>query len=221
MFSLRHIFRFGGQNRGAQPGVAVRVAAAALGGYGDLPDQACEYLAALCIQRALLVLDCGHFEWPDMGTSTEEREYRRKDAPDLVSIPRLRWQIALLSGMRGGGLGTDLDHYVKGSSTAMRFFRYIKDSACPEAAGPVPASLFKETRAIPRQESRRGFVFRARRGISHLISFMKRLPCTHRTGVSVLLNRRVSIIPAVSTMPAHGTGGSIRGEKSTRSSARS
>ena len=34
-----------------------------------------------------LCLIVAHFEWPDMGTSTEEREYRRERAPDLVSIP--------------------------------------------------------------------------------------------------------------------------------------
>ena len=65
---LRHIFGLGRQNRGAQPGIGVRVAAA-LGGNRDFLEQAGEYLAALGIQRALLVLDCGPFEWPDMGTS--------------------------------------------------------------------------------------------------------------------------------------------------------
>ena len=41
-------------------GVAVRIAAA-LGGDSNFLDQASENLAALGIQRALLVLDCGPF----------------------------------------------------------------------------------------------------------------------------------------------------------------
>jgi len=47
-------------------GLPFRVAAAALGGDGDFPDQAGEYLAALGIQRAFLCLIVAHFEWPDM-----------------------------------------------------------------------------------------------------------------------------------------------------------
>ena len=57
---LRHVLRLGGGHGRAQAGVAVRVAAT-LGGYGDFLKETREYLAALCIQRALLVLDCGPF----------------------------------------------------------------------------------------------------------------------------------------------------------------
>src|ERR1035438_7536634 len=57
---LRHFFRFSSQNGCAQPGIAVRVAAA-LGGDCDFLEQAGEYLAALGIERALLVLNCGPF----------------------------------------------------------------------------------------------------------------------------------------------------------------
>ena len=57
---LRHVLGLGGQNGGAQPRIAVRIAAA-LGGDGDFLDQAGEDLAALGVERALLVLDCGPF----------------------------------------------------------------------------------------------------------------------------------------------------------------
>jgi hypothetical protein len=48
------------QNGGSQPGIAVGVATP-FGGNGDFSEQAGEYLAALGIERALLVLDCGPF----------------------------------------------------------------------------------------------------------------------------------------------------------------
>src|ERR1700722_16393549 len=57
---LRHVLRFCGQDGGAQPGVGVRVTAA-LGSNSDFLEQAGEYLAALGIERAFFVLDCGPF----------------------------------------------------------------------------------------------------------------------------------------------------------------
>ena len=63
---LRHVFGLGRGNGGAQPGVAVRVAAA-LGSDGDFLEQTGEYLAALGIQRALFVLDCGPFRMAGHG----------------------------------------------------------------------------------------------------------------------------------------------------------
>ena len=60
MFSCGMFSALAASNGRAQPGVAVRVAAA-LGGYGYFLEQTGEYLAALGIQRALLVLDCGPF----------------------------------------------------------------------------------------------------------------------------------------------------------------
>src|ERR1017187_2551034 len=55
---LGHVFCLRGQDRRAQSGVPIRVAAT-LGGNCDFLDDTGEYLAALGIQRALLVLDCG------------------------------------------------------------------------------------------------------------------------------------------------------------------
>src|ERR1700677_3373602 len=55
---LRHVLSLGRQDRRAQPRIAVGVAAT-LGRDADFLDDAGEYLAALGIQRALLVLDCG------------------------------------------------------------------------------------------------------------------------------------------------------------------
>jgi len=55
---LRHVFRLGSQNGCAQAGVHIGVTAA-LCGDSDLLEQTSEYLAALGIERALLVLDCG------------------------------------------------------------------------------------------------------------------------------------------------------------------
>ena len=57
---LRHILGLSRQNGGAKPGIGIGVAAA-LGSDRDFLEQASEYLAALGIQRALLVLDCGPF----------------------------------------------------------------------------------------------------------------------------------------------------------------
>ncbi len=56
----RHVFRFGRQNRGSQARIGVRVTPA-LGRYRNFLHQTSKNLAALGIQRALLVLDCGPF----------------------------------------------------------------------------------------------------------------------------------------------------------------
>ena len=61
MLSAGHVFCLGGQHRGAQPGIAVGVAPASLRGDGDFFDQAGEDLAALGVESALFVLDCGPF----------------------------------------------------------------------------------------------------------------------------------------------------------------
>ena len=56
----RHIFGLGRSHGRSQPGIAVRIATT-LGGDRDFLQQAGEDLAALGIQRALLVLNCGPF----------------------------------------------------------------------------------------------------------------------------------------------------------------
>src|SRR5665213_1938097 len=58
---LGHVLGLGRRDRTAQPRVAVGIASAALRGDGDFLDQACENLAALGIQRALLMLNCRPF----------------------------------------------------------------------------------------------------------------------------------------------------------------
>src|SRR6478735_12367816 len=55
----RHVLSLGGSNSRAQARIAFRVATAALGGHGDFLDQTGKYLAALGVQRALFMLDCG------------------------------------------------------------------------------------------------------------------------------------------------------------------
>ena len=57
---LRHVLGLGRQNGRTQPWITVGVAAAARR-HADFLDQTGEDLAALRVQRALLVLDCGPF----------------------------------------------------------------------------------------------------------------------------------------------------------------
>ena len=56
-----HVLGLGCGDRAAKARVAVRIASAAFGGDGDFLDQAGKDLAALGVQRALLMLDCRPF----------------------------------------------------------------------------------------------------------------------------------------------------------------
>src|ERR1700741_3536811 len=56
-----HVLALGGEDGGAQTRIAVGIAATVFGGNADFLDQASKNLAALGIERALLVLDCGPF----------------------------------------------------------------------------------------------------------------------------------------------------------------
>ena len=57
----RHIFGLGGHDSAAQSRVRVRVTATVFRGNADFLDKAGKNLAALGIERALLMLDCGPF----------------------------------------------------------------------------------------------------------------------------------------------------------------
>ena len=61
MLSGRHVLGFGRENGAAQPRIGVRIAAAILGGNRNFLDQTGKNLAALGVERALLMLDCGPF----------------------------------------------------------------------------------------------------------------------------------------------------------------
>jgi len=56
-----HVFSLGGQDSGTEPGISVGVSTTPFCGNGDFLDKTSEYLAALGIERALFVLDCGPF----------------------------------------------------------------------------------------------------------------------------------------------------------------
>src|SRR5208283_671388 len=57
----RHVLSFSGEDGGAQPRVGIRIAAAVLRSNIDFLDKAGDNLAALGVERALLVLDRGPF----------------------------------------------------------------------------------------------------------------------------------------------------------------
>src|ERR1700691_3034986 len=56
---LGHVLALGGENCAAQPRIRIRIAAAILRSNADFLDETGKNLAALGVQRALLVLDCG------------------------------------------------------------------------------------------------------------------------------------------------------------------
>ena len=56
----RHVFGLGSGNCGSQARIRIRIAAA-FGGNADFLNQASENLAALGVERALFVLNCGPF----------------------------------------------------------------------------------------------------------------------------------------------------------------
>ena len=57
----RHVLALGGEDGGAQTRISVGIAATVFGGNADFLDQARKNLAALGVERALLVLNCGPF----------------------------------------------------------------------------------------------------------------------------------------------------------------
>jgi hypothetical protein len=61
---IRHVLVFGGQNRGAQPGIGVRVPAADPGGNRDFADQLGKDPSSLGVSSRLLVLDGCPFRVP-------------------------------------------------------------------------------------------------------------------------------------------------------------
>src|SRR5271155_4816280 len=67
---LRHVLGLGGENRAAQARGGVRISAAILGGNRNFLDQTGEDLAALGIERALLMLDCGPLRVPRHGNTS-------------------------------------------------------------------------------------------------------------------------------------------------------
>src|ERR1700761_1178565 len=71
---LRHVLRLGCEDRRAQPRITVRVAAPACR-HADFLDQAGEDLAALRVQRAFFVLDCGPFRMAGHRTSATFGKY--------------------------------------------------------------------------------------------------------------------------------------------------
>ena len=61
---VRHVFIFGGQNRGAQARIGIRIAAAHTGSNGDFANQFGEYAAALGVSSRFFVLDCSPLRMP-------------------------------------------------------------------------------------------------------------------------------------------------------------
>src|SRR5208282_4157286 len=79
---LRHIFGLCRQNRSAEPSIGVGITTA-LCGDSDFLEQAGEDLAALRIQRALLVLDCGPFRVAGHGNLSDNKNAGAAGAPPL------------------------------------------------------------------------------------------------------------------------------------------
>src|SRR5581483_9386027 len=65
-----HVLALGGQNRRAQARIGIRIATAVLGGNADFLDKSGENLAALCIERALFMLNCGPFGMAGHGSTS-------------------------------------------------------------------------------------------------------------------------------------------------------
>src|ERR1700728_5337754 len=66
----RHVFSLGRDDRTTQAGIGIRIAAAVLRSDADFLDETGEDLAALGVERALLVLNCGPFRMAGHGSTS-------------------------------------------------------------------------------------------------------------------------------------------------------
>src|SRR5580765_6327799 len=65
-----HVFGLRSQNGSTKARIGIGITAAIFRGDADFFDQACENLAALCVKRALLVLNCGPFGMAGHGSTS-------------------------------------------------------------------------------------------------------------------------------------------------------